>query len=97
MITLDSHNNEHIAHSQFWRNVEGVEPQPFTQIISSDIGILWFPKDESLLSYTIEYTKALESKGRFTLIIWPNHCIIGSKGQAVGERSYSLIEIRPFS
>lgn len=92
VITLDSHNNEHIAHSQFWRNAEGLGPQPFTQIMSSDIGTLWFPKDESLLPYTKEYTQALESKGRFTLIIWPNHCIIGSKGQAVVDSIYAATE-----
>jgi len=33
-----------------------------------------------LLAYVIEYATALESKGRFKLCIWPEHCLIGSMG-----------------
>ena len=36
-----------------------------------------------LIQYCIEYTKALEEKGKFKLIIWPEHCIIGSKGNQI--------------
>ena len=86
VITLDSHHREHIAHSNFWKSLDGNEPPPFTQILSTDIGIKWVPKDEFNLQHTLEYTKSLESKGRFTLIIWPDHCIIGSNGQAVGTK-----------
>ena len=31
----------------------------------------------------MEYTRALELKGRFVLIIWPEHCLVGSRGQKV--------------
>jgi len=33
-----------------------------------------------LLQYCIEYTSALEKKGRFKLCIWPEHCLIGTEG-----------------
>lgn len=33
--------------------------------------------------YCVEYTKLLESSGRFTLIIWPDHCIVGTEGHNV--------------
>ena len=36
-----------------------------------------------LKKYSIEYTKALEEKGRFKLCIWPEHCLIGSPGHCV--------------
>jgi len=37
----------------------------------------------SLKEYCINYAKALESKKRFTLCIWPEHCLIGSTGHCV--------------
>ena len=37
----------------------------------------------NLLDYAKEYTKRLESKGRFQLCIWPEHCLIGSSGHAI--------------
>eukprot|EP00934_Nitzschia_sp_Nitz4_P007549 Nitzschia sp. Nitz4//scaffold205_size38804//35897//36844//NITZ4_007652-RA/size38804-augustus-gene-0.61-mRNA-1//-1//CDS//3329541537//7539//frame0 len=33
--------------------------------------------------YAIEYCKRLESKGKFMLCIWPEHCLIGSPGHAM--------------
>jgi len=33
-----------------------------------------------LVQYCIEYTSALEKKGRFQLCIWPEHCLIGTEG-----------------
>lgn len=36
-----------------------------------------------LLSYVIEYTTALEASGKFTLTIWPEHCLIGSRGHNI--------------
>mmetsp|Transcript_33959 Transcript_33959/g.64628 ORF Transcript_33959/g.64628 Transcript_33959/m.64628 type:complete len:302 (+) Transcript_33959:125-1030(+) len=36
-----------------------------------------------IVAYCIEYTRRLESKGRFQLCIWPEHCIIGSEGHTV--------------
>lgn len=36
-----------------------------------------------ILKYSVLYTKLLEQKGRFHLCIWPEHCIIGTKGHGV--------------
>ncbi|KAL7526235.1 hypothetical protein ACHAXR_001385 [Thalassiosira sp. AJA248-18] len=36
-----------------------------------------------IVQYCIEFTKRLESKGRFQLCIWPEHCLIGSGGHTV--------------
>jgi nicotinamidase-related amidase len=33
-----------------------------------------------LHKYSIEYTKRLEEKGKFKLVVWPEHCLIGSPG-----------------
>lgn len=36
-----------------------------------------------LRQYCIEYATQLESKGRFQLCIWPEHCLIGSNGHGM--------------
>jgi len=47
----------------------------------------------NLLDYCIEYTKLLEEKGRFKLCIWPEHCLIGTKGhQVVDDVSEAMTE-----
>ena len=33
--------------------------------------------------HALEYTRGLEQKGRFVLIIWPEHCLVGSRGHQV--------------
>jgi nicotinamidase/pyrazinamidase len=33
--------------------------------------------------YCIEYARRLETKGRFKICIWPEHCLIGSPGHAI--------------
>jgi nicotinamidase-related amidase/cytoskeletal protein CcmA (bactofilin family) len=85
-ISLDSHHRMHIAHGVFWTNEAGDIPFPFTEI--SHASILageWFPRDSSpdILDYVKYYTQELENCGKFKLIIWPEHCLIGSPGHAV--------------
>lgn len=36
-----------------------------------------------LTKYCLEYTRRLESEGGLTLMIWPEHCIIGTKGHNI--------------
>eukprot|EP01038_Epipyxis_sp_PR26KG_P015394 gene15394-20761_t len=87
IVTLDSHNPDHIAHALFWSGKidgTGIEPSPFSQISSEDLlKGKWFPKDMQQMDHCIEYTRELEKKGRFMLTIWPPHCLIGSAGQKI--------------
>ncbi|KAF0698384.1 Aste57867_10986 [Aphanomyces stellatus] len=84
IITLDSHQRLHIAHGVFWTNEKGESPPPFTLIPSADVASgKWKPRSPDLQAYAYEYTKALEEGGRFVLCIWPEHCIIGTPGQAI--------------
>eukprot|EP01037_Dinobryon_pediforme_P040924 gene40924-50364_t len=68
-VTMDSHHPSHIAHAMFWDVVNEV----------------WLPRDDSqeVKDWCLHYTKALERKGRMTLTIWPEHCIIGTRGHAI--------------
>jgi nicotinamidase-related amidase len=85
-VSLDSHYPSHIAHAMFWIDEKGNHPSPFTPITFQDVKTgKWRPREESedLMDWCLYYTKALERKGRMTLTIWPEHCIIGSRGHAV--------------
>ncbi len=83
-VSLDSHHRLHIAHSVFWKNANGENPAPFTLIKHEDVANgTWLPVDSSQLKHALAYTKALESKGRFVVCVWPEHCLIGTPGHAV--------------
>jgi nicotinamidase/pyrazinamidase len=36
-----------------------------------------------LYKYCIEYTKRLEERGKFQLVVWPEHCLVGSDGFSI--------------
>ncbi|KAL3665282.1 hypothetical protein V7S43_009910 [Phytophthora oleae] len=84
VLTMDSHQRYHIAHGIFWTNDAGVSPQPFTTISTKDIeNGVWKPRDSSLKDYVLAYTQSLEASGKFSLTIWPEHCVIGSPGHNI--------------
>ncbi|KAG7398309.1 hypothetical protein PHYBOEH_011304 [Phytophthora boehmeriae] len=84
VLTLDSHQRYHIAHGIFWENAAGESPTPFTLITAEEVAAgVWKPRDSSLTEYVLEYTKALEASGKFTLCIWPEHCVVGTPGHNV--------------
>ncbi|KAG3116641.1 hypothetical protein PI124_g2934 [Phytophthora idaei] len=84
VLTLDSHQRYHIAHGIFWENAEGKSPEPFTLITAKEVAAgVWRPRDPSLKQYVMAYTTALEASGKFTLCIWPEHCLIGSPGHNI--------------
>ncbi|MBT9501290.1 MAG: cysteine hydrolase [Burkholderiaceae bacterium] len=79
-ITLDSHHRIDIAHPAFWAG----QVLPFTEITAAQVRTGAFsPRDAAALPRTLAYLDALEATGRYTLMVWPVHCEIGSWGQAV--------------
>lgn len=101
-VTLDSHQWVHIAHPIFWIGEDGGHPAPFTVIAESDVrkGV-WQPADETLREYALEYVGTLAARGRYSLTVWPPHCIIGTPGHAVHDelsvalRTWSEKDIHP--
>jgi nicotinamidase-related amidase len=83
-VTLDSHHLLQVFHPLFWRDVTGKHPAPFTHITQDDIekGV-WTPSVPAMRDRTIAYVKSLASNNRYQLIIWPEHCLIGSWGAQV--------------
>lgn len=82
--TLDSHQTLHIAHPKFWVDSKGNNPGPFTTITAADVKSgRWTTFNPNFRSYGIHYTETLEKNGRYQLMIWPPHCLIGTWGQSI--------------
>jgi nicotinamidase-related amidase len=85
-VTLDSHLKLHIANPFFWKNKDGQHPNPFTPISEKDINEgTWVPSRPELLQHTIDYVRDLDANKRFSLLVWPEHCLIGTPGHNVAE------------
>lgn len=91
-ITLDSHQEVHIAHPCFWVNSAGNNPSPFTLITEKDVvdGV-WMPKNPHLRGRALNYVKTLSANSRYILNIWPQHCIIGSTGAAIDDKVFASL------
>lgn len=84
VVTLDSHQRYDIAHPGFWQTGVGGDVSPFTPITADQVRAGEFqPRDANALSKTLAYLDALEATGRYTLMVWPVHCEIGSWGHNV--------------
>ena len=78
-LTMDSHQVNDISHPSFWVDKDGNNPNPFTIISHADIlAGTWAPRFYP--NEAIKYIEELEKQGEFPHCIWPDHCIIGSKG-----------------
>ncbi|NJL15016.1 MAG: isochorismatase family protein [Microscillaceae bacterium] len=81
-VTLDSHPVNDISHPSFWQDKDGKFPAPFTQITLQDLNEgRWTPRFYP--EKARQYLNDLEAQGQFPHLIWPEHCLIGSKGNAL--------------
>ena len=84
IITLDSHASVGIERTTFWATVDGKSVEPFTQISEQDVHEGKFrPRDASREREVTEYLHALERGGRYQLMVWPVHCVIGTWGHNI--------------
>ncbi|MBC7680865.1 MAG: cysteine hydrolase, partial [Ferruginibacter sp.] len=83
-VTLDSHHRLDIAHPTFWQQADGSAVTPFTTITAAAVHAgQYLPRQPSALGRTLAYLDALEARGRYTLMVWPVHCEIGTWGHNV--------------
>jgi nicotinamidase-related amidase len=84
-LTLDSHHRIDVAHPGFWREAAtGQAPSPFTPITAAEVRAGRFaPRDPAALPRVLAYLDALEATGRYTLMVWPVHCQMGTWGHGV--------------
>jgi nicotinamidase/pyrazinamidase len=90
-VSLDTHKPFQIFFSSWWENNEGMPPPPFTVITAEDVqdGV-WLPR--SLPRWSRKYVEELAKTGRYQLIIWPQHCLQGTSGNAVAPVLAEAIE-----
>lgn len=83
-VTLDSHHRFDIAHPTFWQARGRGAVAPFTPITAAQVrGGDYQPRDPEALPKALAYLDELERRGRYTLMVWPVHCEIGSWGHNV--------------
>ncbi|QNP49862.1 cysteine hydrolase family protein [Diaphorobacter aerolatus] len=83
-VTLDSHQRYDVAHPSFWQRRDGSEVPPFTPILAKEVRDgSYAPRDPRALQRVLAYMDALETQGRYVLMVWPVHCVIGSWGHGV--------------
>jgi nicotinamidase-related amidase len=83
-VTLDSHHRIDVAHPTFWLRRDGGAVSPFTPITARQVRDGEFrPREAEALPRVLAYLDELEARGRYTLMVWPVHCEIGSWGHNV--------------
>ena len=83
-VTLDSHNPVDIAHPAWWVDAEGNPPGPFTLISEGDVASgKWRARLPEVQARSVEYVRQLYQANRYALVIWPEHCLIGTWGHNV--------------
>jgi nicotinamidase/pyrazinamidase len=83
-ITLDSHHAYGIERPSFWLTSEGQTISPFTQVTAADVKAgTYLPRHTEHIAHSIDYLEQLESAGRYTHMVWPAHCEIGTWGHNI--------------
>lgn len=83
-VTLDSHASVGIERTTFWSTGSGEPVQPFTQITAEDLRAGRFaPRDAARTTEVLGYLQALERGGRYRLVVWPVHCVLGTWGHNI--------------
>lgn len=93
--TLDTHTAFQIFTPSFWVDRHGAHPPEHTIITTEDILSERFSPNPRVASWlgdgsldwlkkhVLHYTRTLEREGRYTLYLWPPHCIVGSDGHVL--------------
>ncbi|MGL4410861.1 MAG: hypothetical protein ACRCTF_01800 [Bacteroidales bacterium] len=84
ILTQDSHQPYSIANPSFWIDSKGNHPAPFTNITPDDIRTgKYRAAKEDMQSWSTIYIEELTKQGEYPHVIWPEHCIAGTKGEAI--------------
>lgn len=90
--TLDSHHRMSVFHPLYWKDTAGKNPNPFTVITAKEVASgQWSPTIPGMMKRSLQYVADLEKTGRYSLVIWPEHCLIGSWGHNVHPELFSAL------
>ena len=100
VATLDTHSAAQIFHPVFWLDAAGEHPAPHTAITLEDVESGRYrvnPKVAAALApragldvaeWTRHYARSLDAGGKYPLMVWPYHSMLGGIGHAL----VSLVE-----
>ena len=94
VLTLDTHTAIQVFHAHFFLDRDGNPPAAYSAITSGDLesGRYRVNPDaaaaaglspEDLARHALHYCRRLESQGKYVLVIWPYHAMLGGAGHAV--------------
>jgi nicotinamidase-related amidase len=92
VATMDTHHLHQIFHPSFWIGTDGESPTPaVTTITPADVRSgKWrvnpaFNNEdlEQLQAYALHYVQQLSEGGKYPLLIWPYHAMLGGIGHAL--------------
>jgi len=93
--TMDTHTAMQIFHPVFWINDAGEHPAPLTVISLDDVKReVWKVNDaiaysvaqgnyQDLQQHALHYVQTLSDGGKYPLIVWPYHSMLGGIGHAL--------------
>ncbi len=93
--TMDTHQAVQIFHPVFWIDEKGECPEPMTPISVRDLETgtwevnrsiaetVWDGGYEGLRAYARHYVGELGRKGKYDLMVWPYHAMVGGIGHAL--------------
>lgn len=101
-VTLDSHRVVGVERPAMWVDQDGNPPSPFTIISVDDLAArIWRPRHENsrpaelngvtLGHYMTNYAEQLARGGKYPLMVWPEHCRVGSAGHNVQAGLYEAL------
>lgn len=95
LSTLDTHHPVQIFFPAFWQDADGRPLRAHRTVSVADVtsgavrpnpalaATLTGGDVESLNAQALHYVKELERAGRYTLYLWPPHCLLGTDGHAL--------------
>src|SRR5262245_25529216 len=82
--TLDTHSALQVFHASWLVDSEGRHPAPYTIVSVQDVEDgAWRAADPAEQAELVEYVRALEAGGRYRLMVWPYHAMLGGIGHAL--------------
>jgi nicotinamidase-related amidase len=90
IATMDTHGLSHVFFPGWWEDAEGETVKPFTEITKKDFDKgLYRPRFHR--AATAAYIAGLEALGRYTLMVWPYHCVANTAGHGLEENIFNAL------
>jgi nicotinamidase/pyrazinamidase len=84
VVSLDSHTALHVWSPVMWRDGNLGDVLPFTVIRKADVESgVYVPRIHIASSRILHYLSKLEAQNSRPMIVWPEHCMIGTWGHNV--------------